>query len=553
MQNTPAPDSRPTTSLGVGALLGVLSSLAVIGLLLLGEKLFAFPFVPFDIFDWMTRTLPGGLIAFVVRSMVIIIAFLQTFLPIGDTSTVAKLAEQSIAILQLVAGGAGFGLLLAWLNKERSQNLILYGQIGGLILLALTFIVISGLDTVNLSTFGAIWLAAIFVAWGSALAWLLRESAASLADAPEANLSRRQFLTLSGAGLSAVALGSWGASRLFGSDSPEVATGQTVAVFDENDPFGAALTSGPAASPTAEELAARTSPVSGTRPEFTPTDDYYRIDINTRIPEINGNMWRLEVSGLVDRPLSLTIDDIREYPSQSQFLTMQCISNTIGGDLTSSTRWKGVLFKDLLDTAGIQSNAAGALVKSVDGFFEFVTMEDILDERTLLVYDMNGEPLRAKHGFPLRVYIPNRYGMKQPKWIESIELVDQRVDGYWVVRGWSPEAIAHTVSVVDTVVVEPNAGTDGLAVGGGIAWAGARGISKVEVQVDDADWQSAELIAPPLSSLSWILWRFEWPYTAGRHDIRVRSFDGDGVLQEEERRSARPNGATGYHEISVTL
>lgn len=553
MQTTPEKDIQKPRSLWVGAGLGILSSTSVIGLLYLGEQLFKFPFVPFDVFDWMTRALPGGLIAFVIRTMVAIIAFLQGFMPIGDTSTIAKLAEQSIAIIQLVGGGAIFGLALAWLNKERNRNLTLYGQVGGLLLLAITILIVSSLETSQLNAAGAIWLAIIYVTWGWGLAWLVRESTPALAEAPEATLSRRQFLTVSGAGLSAIALGSWGASRLFGSNSQVVEDAPSVRVLDENDPFGASLTSGPAASPSAEELAARSPAARGTRAELTATDNFYRIDINTRIPEINGTTWRLIVSGLVDRPLELSIDDIRAFPSQSQILTMQCISNTIGGDLTSSTRWTGVRFKDLLDSAGIKPNSAGALIKSVDGFFEFVVMDDIMDDRTVLVYDMNGEPLRAKHGFPLRVYIPNRYGMKQPKWIESIEMVDTRVDGYWVVRGWSPEAIAHTVSVVDTIVVDPDTGENGMAISGGIAWAGARGISKVEVQMDDGAWQEAELIAPPLSSLNWMLWRYEWPFEGGRHSLAVRAFDGEGQIQESDRRSARPNGATGIHSITVNL
>jgi hypothetical protein len=232
---------------------------------------------------------------------------------------------------------------------------------------------------------------------------------------------------------------------------------------------------------------------------------------------------------------------------------MQCISNPIGGDLTSSARWTGVRFKDILADAGVQSNAAGALISSVDGFFEFVVMEDIMDDRTLLVYEMNGETLPVAHGFPLRIYIPNRYGMKQPKWIQSIELVEERVAGYWVERGWSPEARPNTVSVVDTVAIDPDKGENGTALCGGIAWSGARGISKVEVQVDDADWAEAELISPPLSSLNWVLWRYEWPYESGRHSLRARAYDGDGQLQETETQSPRPNGATGVHQISVNI
>jgi len=119
--------------------LGALSALALIGLLALGDRALGFPFVPFDIFDWMSRTLPGGLIRFVIHSMVAIIVFLQDFLPIGDISTASKLAEQSIAILQLVLGGAILGGLLAWIRRKRDPTP--FGQIGGLVLLAITLFI----------------------------------------------------------------------------------------------------------------------------------------------------------------------------------------------------------------------------------------------------------------------------------------------------------------------------------------------------------------------------------------------------------------------------
>jgi DMSO/TMAO reductase YedYZ molybdopterin-dependent catalytic subunit len=297
-------------------------------------------------------------------------------------------------------------------------------------------------------------------------------------------------------------------------------------------------------------LAARTAPVQGTRPELTSNAEFYRIDINTRPPEVDGAEWRLRVNGLVDTPLELTLDEIRAMPAQTQILTMQCISNPIGGDLTSSSRWTGVLFKDLLAQAGVQASAAGAYITSTDGFYEFVVMDDIMDERCLLVYEMNGEPLPVEHGFPLRVYIPNRYGMKQPKWIENIELAAEWMPGYWIDRGWDREALVNTVSVVDTVVVDQS---QGMALTGGIAWASARGISKVEVQVDGGDWQEAELIAPPLSSLNWMLWRYSWPYEEGRHSVAVRAYDGSGQLQETERRPTAPSGATGIHSVSVNI
>lgn len=537
------------SALWTGVLLGALSSLTLIGVLALFETLLGTPFVPFDIFDWMARTLPGWLIGSVISLMVAIIRFLQGFLPIGDISTSAKLAEQGIAILQLILGGAAFGLLLAWL-RARQASLALYGQVGGLVLLAITLLVEAGLGVVDATS--AILLALLFVGWGWGLAWLIQRTEGAPAAPESPALSRRQFLAVSGAGLAAAALGTWGASRIFGAPLP-VNNDSAAPPMSGDDPFGASLTSGPAASPPPDELAARPAPVEGTRPELTANEDFYRIDINTRPPQIDGSSWRLHVNGLVDNPLELTLDEIRAMPAQTQILTMQCISNPVGGDLTSASRWTGVRFADLLAPVGVQAAAAGAYITSTDGFYEFVTLEDIQDERCLLVYEMNGEALPAEHGFPLRVYIPNRYGMKQPKWIENIELVAQRIDGYWVDRGWDREAYVNTVSVVDTVVVDPQQGETGTALAGGIAWASARGISKVEVQIDESDWAVAELISPPLSPLNWVLWRFAWPYAAGRHTIRVRAYDGAGALQVTESRPTVPSGATGIHSATVTL
>jgi DMSO/TMAO reductase YedYZ molybdopterin-dependent catalytic subunit len=533
-------------SIWAGALIGALTTLALIGLLLLSQPIFGTTFIPFDIFDWMARVLPGGLIRFVIASMVAIIQVLQRFLPIGDTSTAAKLAEQAIAVTQFVAAGAAFGALLAWLR--RSRPIATFGQVGGLILLALTLVVESAL---GLSTgLSNLVLAVLFVGWGLLTAQLIENYAKAPAEPAAGSLSRRQFLTVSGVTLAVTALGGWGISKLFGEKAMSPHGGATPVPVSGDDPFGAALTSGPAASPSPAILAARTPAVAGTRPELTANEDFYRIDINTLPPQVQGGSWRLHVTGLVDTPLELSLDELRSMPSQTQILTMQCISNPVGGDLTSSSRWTGVRFQDVMARAGVQSSAAGAYITSTDGFYEFVTMEDILDERCLLVYAMNGELLEYEHGFPLRVYIPNRYGMKQPKWIENIEMVSERVDGYWVDRGWDREAKVNTVSVVDTVMVDPDTN---MAISGGIAWASARGIGRVEVKVDDAEWAAAELINPPLSPLNWVLWRYAFPYSMGRHTVQVRAYDAGGQLQITEDNPPAPFGATGVHSIVVTL
>jgi hypothetical protein len=165
---------------------------------------------------------------------------------------------------------------------------------------------------------------------------------------------------------------------------------------------------------------------------------------------------------------------------------------------------------------------------------------------------MNGEPLPQGHGFPLRIYIPNRYGMKQPKWIKQITAVGESVLGYWVVRGWSQEARPQIVSVIDSIASdEPSA--DGRIPVGGIAWAGDRRIEKVELQIDDGEWMEATLRTPPLSQLTWVQWRYDWSPLSGKHEFRVRATDGDGTLQIEEKSGVRPDGATGYHSKDVRI
>jgi len=542
-------ESLKKTSLVGGALLGALATLPLMALSYLGAQLYALPFVPFDIFDWLARILPGGVITFVIDKMVSVI----TALNLGETSSVAKLVEQGLALVQLVAIGALVGLALAAINRGHNQVLRVYGLLAGVVLTVSTLLVESSLGFPSVGVLPSIlWVTALYIAWGLGLAWLIENAGPALAASSGAEMSRQEFLRVSGVGIAAVTLGAWGLGRLFGRRGAAVGSADVVSPTPlPGDPYGTQLTSGPAASPSLEELNARLAPVPGTRPELTSNEDFYRIDINTLPQAIDGESWRLKVTGLVDREREFTLAELRAFPAVSQILTMQCISNRIAGDLTGATRWTGARLKDVLAEVGMREGARALYIEAVDGFYETVSFDDLLDDRTLLVYEMNGVPLPVEHGYPLRVYIPNRYGMKQPKWITSMEVVDEHVDGYWVVRGWDPEAYVQTVSVIDSAVqVDENGGT---ILVGGMAWAGARGVGKVEVQVNNADWHEAELISPALSPLSWVLWRLELPYEAGRYSFRVRAYDGDGQIQEEAVTPPHPDGATGLHQMAVRL
>lgn len=517
---------------GRSFLLGLLTSIIVIGLGYLVSIWSSLVYPPFRLFDFVSRLLPGAVITFVIDTMVGAI----TALNLGPTSEIAKLVEQGMALLLFVFLGGLFGVTLGFLGSRTNyKGLPLWGMLAGLIL-SLGFILIERnlASSSGTSLSNVIWQAALFSAWGMALGWLIQESVLAARESPDEKLSRREMMYLGGTALGALFAGGVGLGYFITRRSDDTAA-ETAA----------------ATPPPDERFQNRIEPAPGTRPEITANSNFYRIDINTVPPNVDENSWRLDLGGLVDNPLSLTLEEVRARPSISQYITLSCISNRVGGDLISSSLWTGVRLRDLLEEAGMQSSAREVYIEAEDGFYESVSMQDMLDERTFLVYEMNGEPLPTEHGFPLRIYIPNRYGMKQPKWITRMEVIDHEGAGYWVDRGWSEEAVVRTTSVIDNVVTDQADGE--TMISGGIAYAGARGISRVELQVNEGPWNEAELRTPPLSPLMWVQWRYQAPIQEGEHVARVRAYDGSGELQVLERTDNHPDGATGVHSFSFDV
>lgn len=535
---------RPSTLFG--AVIGAVTSLPVMALAYLGQRTLSLPFPPFDIFDLMARLLPGPVITFGIDSMVAIIRGLK----LGQISDLAKAGERTMAILIFIVISALFGALLSWIVRRTSQASLVWSLGIGLGATVLLLLVLVALDKPGTSlAISALWLGVLLLAWTYSMNYLLHVGPAAMRQEPESPLTRRQFLYLVGGGVVTIGLGSLALGQLGGSgatpSASETATGAGAPDLSK--------TSGPAASPPMEILKGRPDPAPGTRPELTSTENFYSVDINAVPPRLNADSWSLQLEGLVDNPMTLTIDDIQSRPSFSQVITLSCISNPIGGDLISTAVWTGIRLKDLLAEAGLQAGAKEIAIQSADGFYESVPLAEAMDDRTLLVYEMNDEPLPFAHGFPLRIYIPDHYGMKQPKWIERMEVIDYEGDGYWVDRGWSATAVVNTTSVVDNVKADGSSSNGGSLPIGGIAYAGARGISKVEVQIDEGDWVEAELIRPPLSPLTWVQWRYDWASTPGQHTARVRAYDGSGSLQHVEARGARPSGATGIDQLSFSV
>ena len=542
------------TSLLIVGLLGGLTAVVLIALTYLGNQLFGFPFVPFDIFDWMARHLPGGLINFVIDTMVKVI----TALRLGPTASTAKLAEQTIALVQFAILGILIGLILWIIGRRRPDKLVLSGMLAGAVVCAGIIFIETTLhnpSSVGVLTLG--WLALIFLGWGAVLGRLIRELAIQPMPFPKPDpnlpkqdeLSRRQFLYLVGAGSFVIMISAAGYKLLYQYKPPANAS-----VATPTEDLGKLITpSGTISSPLQSTLAARVEPVPGTRPELTSNDQFYRIDIDTSPPEINGETWRLEFTGLVDKPLSFSLADLKSRRAVSQAITLECISNAVGGDLISTSIWTGVPLRDLIAEVGLKPGVQEIAISSADGFYESVPVAQAMDERIVLVYQMNGQPLPVEHGFPLRIYIPNHYGMKQPKWITRLEAIVREGTGYWVDRGWSVTAYVQTTSVVDSVAVDQKDPQTGVIPIGGIAYAGSRGISKVEVQVDEGAWEVAELRNPPLSPLTWVQWRYAWKSSPGRHTVQVRAYDGEGVLQVTDQHSTYPNGATGIDSVNTNV
>jgi hypothetical protein len=284
----------------------------------------------------------------------------------------------------------------------------------------------------------------------------------------------------------------------------------------------------------------------------TPNRDFYRIDTALITPRVSAADWTLKVFGLVDDEAVFTLDDLLALDSVKAPVTLQCVSNEVGGGLIGNAVWQGVPLVDLLDRVGIQAGAEQVVGRSVDGFTAGFPLDNALDGRTAIVaYAMNGEPLPVEHGFPARLVVAGLYGyVSATKWLSEIELTTwDGFDGYWVPRGWSKTGPVKTQSRIDRPSGDVQPGTVMIA---GVAWATGRGIRRVEVQVDDGPWQPAELGAVA-SDETWTTWRLAWAASQGQHVLRVRATDGTGETQTADERPPAPDGATGWHTRTVTV
>ncbi|CAN5140260.1 sulfite oxidase [soil metagenome] len=375
---------------------------------------------------------------------------------------------------------------------------------------------------------------------------------------------RRRFLALSGG----VAVGSMAAvgtgralinqrSAALGDQRADIAgqIGQTEAAATAGD--GEALRPlGVVEEPLAPLPSGIEFDIPGLEPFQTPDEDFYRIDIALAVPLIDPDSWTLRIHGMVDEELEFSYEDLlRRDDLIESDITLTCVSNEVGGDLMSSGRWTGVPLRTLLDEAGVQSGADQIVGRDGDNFTTGFPTETLDDGRdAMLALLLNGEPLSPERGFPARVIVPGLYGyVSATKWITEIEMTTfADFDQYWVDRGWDEVAPIKTQSRIDVPRPLQRVPMGEIALAG-VAWAQRRGIERVEIRVDDGEWQDVEL-ADELNIDTWRQWTFAWtPEAPGNYRMSVRATDKDGMVQGEERVPPFPNGAEGWMTLLVTV
>lgn len=357
----------------------------------------------------------------------------------------------------------------------------------------------------------------------------------------ERSPSRRRVLYGAAAVSAVIALGSLGGG----------AAVRAVAKRAEGLPFIArrlrAKASPPPPLETFESLQALT-------PRVTDNADHYTVDTTLIKPSVDATKWSLDIGGSVESPFSLTYDDLLDLEAVEQLKTLECISNEVGGELMSTALWTGVPLRDLLARARPKAETYDVKLTSVDGYTDSIRIEKAMEPDTIVAYLMNGVTIPQDHGYPARLLVPNIYGMKNVKWLKSIECVTFDFLGYWMERGWSDIAAVNTNTRIDTPVRAAKwDGTAKIPIAG-VAFAGARGIARVEVSADGGNTFSAAELEPALGPLTWVRWKLDWaPPGTGKFTIVARSTDKTGAQETQVRREPFPNGATGWDSVDVIV
>ena len=293
---------------------------------------------------------------------------------------------------------------------------------------------------------------------------------------------------------------------------------------------------------------------AGAASELTPVSEFYVVSKNFQDPVVAAGPWRLHVRGMVQAPATLDDAGLAALSTVTQYVTLECISNTVGGPQISTARFGGVPLRDLIATAGPSAGATAVNFTSADGYTETLPLAMVMAHPEIMVANrMNDAPLTVAHGFPARILIPGHYGMKGPKWLTDIEVAATAQGGYWEGQGWDPMAEVRTMSRIDLPLDGDLVPLRAVSISG-FAFAGARGISRVEVSTDGGQTYTAATVKPALSEYTWSAWQLTWtPMAEGAHTLVVRARDGSGAAQSASQAASFPSGSSGYHRVAVNV
>lgn len=497
--------SRPRLA---DAALGAVGAAFAMGLLwVAGQGASGLPFPPVALADRIIRLTPGDVTTFFIE----------------------RLQHNAIRLLAagcIVAFGA-FGALLTHLTRAmnaRARALAVAGVFGATCALAALA------SPIAPSAAGVL---AIAVLAAAAQAIILTTAVAARAGAQKSTDHARRRALLTGAG------------ALLGLALTGTALGRALTRRGQPPPLTAVPPAGRAVVPRRGAF----PDVPGLASEITSVTDHYVVAI-----DVDPTTWSLRIDGVVEHPLRLSLEQLQQrFKVIEEYSVLTCISNEVQGELVGNSKWTGVRLADVLRAAGVRASARQVVFHGVDGYTVAVPLSRAMQDASLLAIAQNDEPLVAAHGAPCRVRIPALYGMMNAKWVQRIEVVDHTVRGYWAKRGWSPVGIVQTQSRIDGISQTPP--RVGQAVWlAGVAWAGERGVRRVEVSTDGGrTWADAQL-RPPISALAWTQWAYKWTPTAtGAQQITCRATDDTGRRQDAHRRPPNPSGATGYPAVGIDV
>ncbi len=363
--------------------------------------------------------------------------------------------------------------------------------------------------------------------------------------APDAGPNRRRFVQLATAGAGLAVVGG-GLSRIIPTSASAEASRVAAAAADT------------AATATIDKMKALPAGYQLDTPGIvsyvTPNADFYRIDTALTVPRLDATTWELRIHGMVEKEIVINYQDLLARPLVERMVTLTCVSNEIGGSLVGNATWQGALLADLLKEAVPSADADMVMSRSSDGMEIGSPLAVLMDGRdAMLAFKMNDEVLPFEHGFPVRMVVPGLYGyVSATKWVVELELTrfDQQ-NAYWTDRGWGEKGPIKTSNRIDTPKSFQQIPAGKFAIGG-VAWHQHTGISKVEVQIDDGEWQEAK-ISTEVSIDTWRQWSFVWDATPGQHTIRSRATDANGEVQTDAVQGVLPDGATGYDSRVVTV